>query len=259
MRRPRRRRLRILLGVAIVLVLVAGGLVAAFETGLLLHDTATPVSIAEVVTRFRQQAHSAKGFDGVYVYVTHGEESIDALGGAHHRYPKRTSITAVGVKCGLMLHWDALKERTATWTLCTTPRGLELQGFGVSHEFFGQGDSTSYACAGSVLLPLDESVGAESSFHCRSDRGREAGRSHVVGFEAVPVNGAQLDAVHVQTVAHVSGGDHGTERTDWWFDVRNGLPLQIGLVSRTSRGFALGDIHYHEDATLRLTTTKPLR
>ena len=258
MKRPRRWR-RILLGVVIALVLVAGGLVAAFETGLLLEDTATPVSIAEVVTRFREQAHSAKGFDGVYVYVTHGEESIDALGGAHHRYPNRTSITAVGVKCGLKLHWDALKERTATWTLCTTPQGLELHAFGVSHQFFGQGDSTSYACAGSVLLPVDESVGAKSPFHCRSDRGREAGDAKVVAFEPVPVGNVRLNAVHVQTVAHVSGGDHGTETTDWWFDVRNGLPLQIGLASRTSRAFALGDIHYREDATLRLVSTKPLR
>jgi hypothetical protein len=258
MKRPRSRR-RILIAVAVALVLVAGGLVAAFETGLLLEDTATPVSIAEVVARFRQQAHRPRGFDGVYVYVTQGEESIDALGGAHHRYPKRTSITAVGVKCGLRLHWDALQERTATWTLCTTPRGLELDAFKVSHEFFGQGDSTSYACAGSVLLPLDESVGAESPFRCRSDRGREAGDGKVVAFEPVPVGGAQLNAVHVQTVARVSGGDHGTETTDWWFDVRNGLPLQIGLASRTSRGFALGDIHYREDATLRLLSTKPLR
>jgi hypothetical protein len=106
---------------------------------------------------------------------------------------------------------------------------------------------------------VDESVGAKTTFHCRSDRGREAGDSRVVGFEQVPVGTRQLDAVHVQTVAHVSGGDHGTETTDWWFDVRNGLPLQIGLVSRTSRGFALGDIHYREDATLRLASTKPLR
>jgi hypothetical protein len=259
MKRPQRRWRRILLGLAIVLVLVAGGLVAAFETGLLLEDTATPVSIAEVVDRFRQQVHSAEGFDGVYVYVTHGEESIDALGGARHRYPRRTSITAVGVRCGLRLHWDALKERTASWTLCTTPRGLELHRFEVSHKFFGQADSTAYACAGSVLLPVDESVGAESPFRCRSDRGREAGEGKVVAFEAVAVAGAQLDAVHVQTVAHVSGGDQGRETTDWWFDVRSGLPLQIGLVSRTSRGFALGDIHYREDATLRLESTKPLR
>jgi hypothetical protein len=251
---------RILVGLAIVLVLVAGGLVAAFETGLLLDDTATPVSIADVVARFRQQAHSAKGFDGVYVYATRGDESVDALGGAHHRYPPRTSITAVGVKCGLKLRWDALKERTATWTLCTTPRGLELQGFGVSHEFFGQSDSTSYVCAGSVLLPVGESAGATTTFHCRFDRGREGGSSRVVGFETVPVGGAQLDAVHVQTVAHVSGGDHGTETTDWWFGVRNGLPLRIGLVSRTGREEPIvGTVHYREDATLRLVSTKPLR
>ena len=259
MKRPRRRWRRIIVGLAIVLVLIAGGLVAAVETGLLLHDTATPVSIAEVVDRFQRQGRTAKGFDGVYVYTTRGGESVDVFGGAHHRYPRRTSITAVGVKCGLRLRWDALKERTATWTLCSTPRGVELHAFEVAHRFFGQSDSTSYACGGSVLLPVDEAAGKTTPFHCRSDRGSEAGDTQVVGFEPLSVGGARLNAVHVRTVAHVSGGDKGTETTDWWFDVRSGLPLGIGLVSRTSRGFALGDIHYREDASLRLVSTTPLR
>jgi hypothetical protein len=157
------------------------------------------------------------------------------------------------------LRWQPLEERSATWTLCRTRRGVELLGFQVGHRFFGQGDTTAYACGGTVLLPVHEAAGAKSPFHCRSSRGREAGSALVVGFERVPVEGTRLSAVHVRTVAHVSGGDHGTEITDWWFDVRGGLPLRIDLESRTSRGFLIGTVHYREDASLRLLSTTPLR
>src|SRR5262249_28469811 len=211
--RPRWR--RILVGLAIVLVLVAGGLALAIETGLLLHDTSTPVSIAEVVARFHPRGGTAGQRDGVYVYATRGTESADALGGTTHHYPRQTSIRSVGVACGVRLLWQPLEERSTTWTLCKTSRGVELLGFQVSHKFFGQGDTTAYTCAGSILLPARQPDGATSPFHCRSDHGQEAGAARVIGFESLPVEGAPLSAVHVRTVAHVSGGDGGTRITHW--------------------------------------------
>jgi hypothetical protein len=251
---------RILVGLVLAVGLVAGGLAIAVATGLLLHDTSTPVSIAEVVARFHRRGVAAGARDGVYVYVTRGSESVDALGGATHRYPPRTSITSVGVECGVRLRWQPLEERSAAWTLCKTTRGVELLGFQVSHRFFGQGDTTAYACAGSVLLPSGESGGATSPFHCRSSSGRETGDARVVGFQTITVAAKPLSAVHVRTTAHVSGGDQGTEITDWWFDVRNGLALRIDLESRTGRDLPIvGTVHYREDASLRLASTRPLR
>jgi len=239
---------------------VAGALAVAVATGLLLHDTSTPVSIADVVARFRERAGATGGRDGVYRYLTRGEESVDVLGGAHHRYPRTTSITVVGVPCGTRLQWEPLREGTASWTLCTTARGVELQGYSESHRFFGQSDTTTYDCGGSVLLPTKESVGATSPFHCRSSRGRETGTGRVLAFETITVEGASLEAVHVRTAATVRGGDTGREVTDWWFDVRNGLPLRIDLESRTGRDEPIvGTVHYREDASLRLVSTRPLR
>jgi hypothetical protein len=254
------RRRRILVGLVLAVALVAGGLALAVSTGLLLHDTSTPVSIAQVVAQFHRRGTAAGARDGVYVYVTQGSESVDALGGTKHRYPPRTSITSVGVRCGVRLRWEPLEERSATWTFCTTPRGVELLGFQVSHRFFAQGDTTTYECAGSVLLPAREPAGATSPFHCRSSHGRETGDARVVGFQTVSVAAKPLSAVHVRTTANVSGGDHGTEITDWWFDVRNGLALRIDLESRTGRDLPIvGTVHYREDASLHLLSTRPLR
>jgi hypothetical protein len=243
----------------IVLVLVAGALAAAVGFGLLLHDTATPVSIQDVVRRFREGGSGPGGLDGVYLYATRGGESVDALSGAHHRYPAKTSVTVVTVPCGVKLTWEPLEGRSATWTLCATGLGIELHAWAVAHRFFGQSDRTSYACSRTVLVPSGEATDGTSPFRCRSGRGRETGEVRVLGLQEVSVGGAQLRAVHVQTVATVKGGDHGTERTDWWLDERTGLPLRIALLNRTSRGFFLGNVHYREDADFRLVSTTPLR
>ena len=257
MRRPRRRRLVIGL-VILVPLLVAGAIAAAIAGGFLLDDKATPVSIRDVLERFHEGEGGTGTLDGVYVYTTRGEESVDALGGTTHRYPKTTTVTVTAVPCGLQLLWEPLEERSATWTLCATRSGIELTEWEVAHEFFGQSDSTGYTCTESVLVPADDASTA-SELRCASDRGSQGGETRVVGVEGLAIGDSRLQAVHVRTVGRVSAGDAGTETTDWWFDERSGLPLRIGLSSRTSRSILIGDVHYQEDADLRLRSTTPLR
>jgi hypothetical protein len=254
------RRRRFVLGVAIIVPLIAvGAFAAAIAGGWLLNDTTSPTSIQDVLERFHAGARGSGEVDGVYLYTTRGDESIDALGGAHHRYPKTSSITVVTEPCGMRLLWEPLEERSATWTLCATQRGIELAGWEVVHEFFGQRDSTTYACTESVLVAAEQPPGATSTFRCSSESGRQTGETRLIGVEELIVAGKRLRAVHVRTVGRVSGGDEGTETTDWWFDERSGLPLRITLSGRTSRSILIGNVHYREDADLRLRSTIPLR
>ncbi len=256
-----RRRRRFVFGLVILVPLIAAtAIAAAIATGLLLDDKATPVSIHDVLERFHEgePVAGAEALDGVYLYKTRGEESVDALGGATHQYPKATSITVVTVPCGMRLLWQPFEERSATWTLCATGSGIELSGWEVAHEFFGQSDRTSYVCTESVLVPTQEATGA-STFRCSSGSGRQEGETRVVGVEEVAVAGSPLRAIHVRTVGRVAGGDSGTETTDWWLDERSGLPLRIGLLNRTSRSILIGEVHYSENADLRLRSTEPLR
>jgi len=257
MRLPRRRRLLIAL-VILVPMIAAGAIAAAVAAGFLFNDTATPVSIQDVLQRYHEGERGQGTRDGVYLYATRGEESVDALGGATHHYPRTTSITVTTVPCGVRLHWEPLEERSAKWTLCATRSGIELSNWEVVHEFFGRRDRTGYECTESVLVPSRAGAGA-SALRCTSGSGHQAGETRVVGVEKVPVAGSRLRAVHVRTVGKVAGGDSGTEVTDWWLDEQNGLPLRIGLTSRTSRSILVGEVHYREDADLQLRSTTPLR
>ena len=238
-------------------LVVAGGIAVAIASGLLVNDKATPLSIQDVLERFHEGERGSGELDGVYLYATRGEESVDALGGAEHRYPKATTITLVTVPCGVRLLWQPFKERSVTWRLCATGSGIELAEWEVAHEFFGQGDRTGYTCTESVLVPADDTN--DSFLRCRSEHGEQEGETRVLGVEGVAVGTARLAAVHVRTMGRVTGGDSGTETTEWWLDERSGLPLRIVLSNRTSRSTLVGRVHYRENTELRLRSTTPLR
>ena len=247
-KRPRRRTAWLLVGAVAVVALIAVAIVG----GLFLNDTARPASIQDAVRRFQAGGVGGGKLDGVYVYATKGGESIDALGGAHHRYPATTSITAVGAPCGVKLRWAALQGRSTTWTLCSTRAGVELGTEEVVHTFFGQTDDTTYACAGSELLQ-------PGSFRCRSARGREDGTVRVIGRGSLEVGGRPVSVLHVRTVATISGGDEGAETVDWWLGTSTGLPVRVAFTSRTSRKTVVGRVHYAEDAELWLLSLTPRR
>jgi hypothetical protein len=245
---PRRRLTRVVLGLAIALVLVVGGFGVAVAAGWLLHDTAKPASVSKAVARL----HTSGAKGAIYFYATRGGESLNAFVSARHVYPARTAVTVVPVDCGRRLSWDALEGRSTTWTLCRTPRGLELRSEVETHSFFARKDLTAYDCTGAVLS-------GDRSFLCRSRRGTANGRIHDFGREELMVGGRELPALHVQTVSRVRGGDGGTETMDWWLEPKTGLPLRLSFRSKTSRPLRIGNAHYREQADLRLVSTTPRR
>ena len=242
------RRRRLVVGVAL-LGAAAAVLVAAWASGLLFPDTARPAPPGSALARFRASDPHPQGIDGVYAYRTTGGESLDVLGGASHRYPAETTITVVETACGVRLRWDPLAGRSTTWTLCTRSGGVELRGLDQAHTFFGHADRTQYAC-----------TQAGERFACRAAHGTETGQAAVVGEAGVEVGGERVRALHVRMTARVGGGSSGTETTEWWLQAGTGLPLELVVSSRTSRAEpVVGQVHYRENATLRLASTTPER
>ena len=242
-----------ILGVGLAGLAAAAFVVIAIATGLLLNDTTRPVSVEEIVRRFHAGTVRPDELEGVYVYRTSGRESIDALGGALHRYPGETTITVRKTSCGIELRWQPLEGRATTWTMCPTASGPELTVNAEEHTFFGSDDTTTYACKGSVIGTT------RRSFTCTSDRGVEHGTIAPQGSTVVTVGRAGLPVLHATSVARVSGGDKGTETVEWWLDPHTGLPARIVLTSATSRKVLLRPVHYREQARLELVSLVPRR
>jgi hypothetical protein len=240
---------RLLVGLVAGLA-VSGGLAGAWAGGLILHDTSRPESIRDALAAFRRADPRPAGVDGVYVYATTGSESVSALGGAHHRYPGTTTITARRIACGFELRWNALQGRSTSWELCRGRAGLVLRRDTEAHRFFGFGDRTTYVCSGAVVRPAVAAAGRRWRYTCRSGKGVEDGAGEVV---------AASPELHVRTTGHVRSGDEGTEVVDWWFARGADVPARLALASRTSRKEFVGRVRYREVADLRLRSATPLR
>src|SRR5205823_2039908 len=109
---------------------------------------------------------------GVYVYETTGSESTDALTGARHEYPRRTTMTLQHTACGFETRWQPLDQRWDDGSFCFERNGTSLRRFESHHEFFGKTDTQTFVCpAGSIVYPADRPPGRTWRFSCSSTDG----------------------------------------------------------------------------------------
>jgi hypothetical protein len=250
----------------LALVIVAGVGVWQF----VLRDTTTEVPVDAVVDEFRTSSTTAATVTvaahlpevGVYVYSTVGDEGVDALGGARHRYPGETTITVSRGSCGVVLQWLALEERSEQWDLCVDADG-HLYGtyYEARHEFFGQDDRRRYTCPDSITVLPEVPAGAGWRTTCTSDGLTEITESTNLGTERLDIGGTGVEAVRLQVSTTLSGDDgtHGTSSTEVWLDPVTALPLRRVERNSTTSSQVIGDVHYDERYELTLTSLQPRR
>jgi hypothetical protein len=252
-------RTRLLVGALVAVALLAVGGFLAWR--LALRDTAEPVSVEQVLARYRREAHAAGTIipPGVYLYETSGFEYVSALGGATHRYPRTTTLTVTKGGCGTRLRWDGLKRRSTTWTVCPASRGLRLVLWDETHNFFGQQDRTLWRCSQGDWVPADLTAGRSTVVDCRSPDTRASGFLAVVGEEAREVGDSTVDTVHLRGRSRVTGGASGTFVDERWVEPRSGLPVRIVFRATTTNPSPIGNVTFKESFDLRLSSLEPRR
>jgi hypothetical protein len=247
--------------VILVGVAAAAGIAAAAAVvwAVALRDTAEPVSVDEVVDRYRARAASGDTAipAGVYVYETSGEESISALGGTTHEYPLESTITVTPARCGMTLTWDALEERASAYTICDEGEELSLLEWTERHRFFGQDDRNDWRCDHVAWLPAEAEPGLELPYRCKSSDTLQAGTLTVVGTEPVVVGGTRLDALRVRIDATETGAARGTLAEERWLEPETGLPLRIVYRVETKNSSPIGDVTFEEGYELHLHSLEP--
>jgi hypothetical protein len=250
--------------VVVLGVVAAVGIAAAVTWRVVLRDTAEPASIADALARYRAAASAAvTGIPpGVYVYATTGFESISALGGTRHDYPRRSTITVTEAPCGMQLRWDVLRTRSTTWTVCTgRPSGevvQQLGGWQEAHVFFGQDDRTDWDCSRSPWLTTNV-AGARVAHSCDGGDATQAGTVEVLGEEEVAVAGAPVETVRLELTAREVGAARGPLVEERWLERETGLPVRIRYRVRTENDSLIGDVTFEERYDLRLVSLLPRR
>ena len=249
-------------GLVVGAATVAG--VAAVALGawwFLLRDVARPTTVGEAVSAYRRQGTEATSTipAGVYVYVTDGSERTDALGGVTHRYPRTSTITVTRAPCGVRLRWDVLRGRSTTWTVCTGASDWAERTRYERHTFFGVTDETTYTCDGTPFRPAGDRPDTTFTVECSTGKAKESGPGRSVGLETERVGARLVPTVHLRTTTSFSGDTTGTATYDFWLARDTGLPVGIDMVSRTTSGSLIGDVHYEERVSLRLDSLVPRR
>ena len=242
----------------------AAGVAALAVWWFLLRDVARPASLTDAIAAFREQeADGSSGHSpvppGVYVYDTDGFERTDALGGVTHRYPARSTITATSDPCGLRLRWDVLRGRFTSWTVCVGPDGWAQRTRDERHTFFGIADQTTYRCGSTPFRPAGDRPGTGFAVSCATGSAAERGRGVVVERETLTVGDVSVECAHVRTRTTFAGTTTGSATYDFWLARDSGVPVRVTMESRTTNGSPIGDVHYEEDVSLRLTSVTPHR
>lgn len=199
--------------------------------------------------------------EGVYVYDTEGYEETDALSGARHDYPSRTTVTITRGGCGYIWRWQPLDERWDESEACRRSSGIVLKRFSMYHEFFRRGIREDMACGPeSVVMPIDPKAGKRWSFTCRSDDTTIESTVTVVGYETLEIGGASVRAVRMRYDTKMSGDNSGTHVQERWLADSNGLLLRMTTnVNARVETPVGGSANYVEQYRIDLTSTAPSR
>jgi hypothetical protein len=249
---------------AVVAAAVATLLVAGFAVWyFVFRDVATPTTVGEAVTNFRGDTDAARGPSpvpvGVYVYATRGFERTDALTGATHRYPPRSTITVTKDPCGVRMRWDVLEGRSTTWTFCIDGGRWVMTTQDERHTFFGVTQGTTYRCSDVPFRTPGDEPDRGMTVTCTTSGATERELQRIVGRETLRVGATPISAVHVHQATSLDGDIRGASTYDMWLDRRTGVPVRIAMVSRSTNDSPVGDVHYDEDVTLRLVSLTPRR
>lgn len=253
------RRRRVIVA-AVAAVVLAGA--AAVVWRVVLRDTATPATIEDALARYRAAAERGETPipPGVYVYTTAGSESISALGGTTHRYPRRSTITVTRAPCGMELRWDVLETRSTTWTVCVSgDLAQALDGWVERHVFFGQADRTVWECSGSPWLTDPSAIGTRTSHICSGGDTTQGGTVDVLGLVPLRAAGTTVETLHLRLRAEEDGVARGPLVEERWVERETGLPIRIRYRVRTANKSVIGDVVFTERYELRLTSLEPRR
>jgi hypothetical protein len=197
---------------------------------------------------------------GVYTYRTTGRETLDALGGRSHRYPEVSTITVTDEGCGVLVNWRPLRERWDATTLCPSARGLELRTDANHHEFFGITDEREFVCErGALLYPATTTPGVTWTARCSSGDVDVVRRGTILGTSEVQVGGSALTVLDFEVNDEISGASEGTTERTIRVVPATGLVVEQELVTDVRNDSPIGDVHYTERYTIRLTSLAPRR
>ncbi len=259
----RRRRWPWILG-AVALVVGAGVIVTWLAS-----SRAKQVTLRQAESRLGASGlgtpGTARPAPGVYEYTGSGTERLSLPPLSQNEGPLIPgTVTLQGPSCWVF-HIDYSTHHWQTWEYCLHGSDLREAG-GQSWQLWSIGpfnatNLSSFHCTpGSMALPADARPGEHWESRCTgtntSVKGttESAGPYRFIGLDTIRVGPTDVRAAHFLRLRTDSGAQHGTERSEVWFDTTNGLPIRVRQDIKLTTTTEFGASTYTQVGVFTLTS-----
>ena len=269
---PRYRWRYVLVGLAVLLAV--GAAVFAFRWS---NRGADEASTSDLLEQFRD-GEGVGGADGeflqpstgVYTYLATGSENLSLLDTTQEWGPTMpASVTQDEDGC-----WTwRVEYNTNHWQeqdLCPDGNRL-LETGGTSMQRFDFGAFTTADTVVAVCDPPGEAIRADAepgdtwSQSCvgrNEERDTEvvtAGTNEFVGVEEIQIGSETVAALHYQILRTLSGDQTGSESTERWYSVTDGMLLRVTSDITVDTPSPLGDVTFTQNGEFELESLTPSR
>jgi hypothetical protein len=256
----------------VVLVVV----VAVFASSYLLRSHPGAKTVNQAVKEFRRTAasavtgsSSALPTEGVYEMTGAGEEKISFP--PNSQADGATMPVSVQLLGGACFRWR-VDYNEAYWQdedMCRDGSDLVIRGFRNDQRWdFGTvkiDNTAQFTCDQPEHFRFADPVGSSTTGRCSGGNTAVGGttvivsRQEVVERTSLLVGSEHVDTVHIREHDHSTGAQTGDQDTDWWFDLRTGLPVRVDRNYRLDSPSPIGTVTYTEQGHGQLREMKPTR
>ena len=198
---------------------------------------------------------------GTYTYTGSGTESVNALGGSKHDFPKEISVV-VQLDPEDDCHWTAnvvyVKQHIEERQYCTKDGVMIDQGFTRKIEFFNQLQETTFTCGDDAeRLRTEAEEGDTWTWTCTN--GTKATSEYTatsLGQETLKVGGEDVETWHTKVVSKQTGETVGGDTSEFWLD-ESGLIVKFTADLDVKTQSVLGETNFQEKLAYALTSLVP--
>jgi hypothetical protein len=199
---------------------------------------------------------------GTYTYAGSGRESVTALGGSEHVFPREIAVVVTldpEDDCAWTSNVVYVKQHIEARRFCTRDGEVVDLGFTREIEFFNQLQETVYECGDdAVRLRPDAKPGDTWTWTCTQD-GKESSSAYTatfIGTEQLSVGGEQVEAFHTKVASKQTGDTVGSDTSEFWL-AESGLPLRFTADLQVTTKSVLGETVFREQLDYALTSLVP--
>jgi hypothetical protein len=225
------------------------------------------IDLRQALRIYRQDQRSVPGGgdgrlppSGVYRYRTSGYEKL-SFGGISRSFPAMSEMIVTDSGCSTM-SWEPLQQHMEGVRVCPLDDGAFAVRSSSSYEqIAGVRNVNVIACpATTYFVPPDPRPGLRWHATCHATGQTLHLSGQIIGPSSVNVGAHKVPALHTRLTFTISGAESGTNPSDYWISMSNGLILrERETVDISQRTGPLGSIRYLEQMAISVASQAPSR